>query len=65
MQTIQLTISLEEANLILDALGQQPFRSVYELIGKIQQQANEQLADDEAGNSEPSSENSPQVPSGE
>jgi len=60
MQTVQLTVSLEEANLILDALGQQPFRTVYELIGKIQQQANEQLADSETTATNPGPENSPE-----
>ena len=60
MQTVQLTVSLEEANLILDALGQQPFRTVYELIGKIQQQANEQLADSDPTATNPGPENSPE-----
>lgn len=47
METIQLTLTLTEANLILDALGEKPFRDVFELIGKIQQQANEQLQSSE------------------
>jgi hypothetical protein len=40
---LNLKISLEEANLILKALGNLPFSQVYELIGKINEQANEQL----------------------
>ena len=40
---IKLTLSLDEANLILDALGEQPFTKVYGLIEKIQQQASQQL----------------------
>jgi hypothetical protein len=40
---IKLTLSLDEANLILDALGEQPFAKVFGLIEKIQQQASQQL----------------------
>ncbi|MCU0438915.1 MAG: hypothetical protein MUC49_13530 [Raineya sp.] len=36
-------LTLEEANLIFKALGKLPFEQVYELIGKLNQQANEQL----------------------
>ena len=43
MQEINLKLTIDEANLILEALGEQPFRKVYGLIGKIQQQANIQL----------------------
>ncbi len=49
MQEINLTISVEEANLILEALGDQPFNKVFKLIGKIQQQAANQLENNEAG----------------
>jgi hypothetical protein len=42
-QQIQLTLSLPEANQILEALGQMPYAQVYQLIGKIQQQAQNQL----------------------
>lgn len=45
MEKITLTLTLDETNLILKALGEQPFNSVYELIGKIQHQATEQLQD--------------------
>ncbi len=48
MTDIQLTISVEEANQILAALGEQPFAQVYTLITKIQRQAQGQLADGES-----------------
>jgi hypothetical protein len=40
---IQLEVTLEEANLIFKALGKLPFADVYELIGKLNEQANQQL----------------------
>lgn len=40
---VQLNITLEEANLIFKALGTLPFSEVYELIGKLNEQANQQL----------------------
>jgi len=43
MQEVTLTITIGEANQILEALGQMPYVRVYELIGKIQQQAQTQL----------------------
>lgn len=43
MKTIDLQLSIEEANLILEALGSLPFSKVYALIAKIQQQASQQL----------------------
>ncbi len=43
MDEINLQISLEEANLILEALGNLPFSRVFTLIGKIQEQAGAQL----------------------
>lgn len=45
MQELKLTITIDEANLILDALGNEPFHKVFALIGKIQQQAAAQLGD--------------------
>ena len=42
-QEIRLTLTIEEANLILESLGQQPFVKVHQLIAKIQQQASGQL----------------------
>ena len=45
MTELTFTLTLEEANQILDALGQQPFKQVFGLIGKIQQQASNQMED--------------------
>lgn len=42
-QSIEINLSLQETNQILDALGVLPFRDVYQLINKIQQQAEAQL----------------------
>lgn len=44
---IRFDVTLEEANLIFKALGKLPFADVYELIGKLNEQANIQLVDDE------------------
>ena len=46
MKEINLQISLDEANLLLEALGNLPFVQVYSLIGKIQAQAGEQIQTD-------------------
>jgi hypothetical protein len=46
-KTLQLELTINETNLILEALGQQPFKLVYELIHKIQRQAQEQLGGQE------------------
>lgn len=43
MNTIKLELSIDETNLILEALGQLPFARVYTLIGRIQEQAHAQL----------------------
>ncbi|WP_299459118.1 hypothetical protein [uncultured Microscilla sp.] len=42
-QEIQLNISVEEANVLLEALGEMPFKKVFGLVGKIQQQASSQI----------------------
>lgn len=53
MKEISLDVTIDEANLILEALGQLPFVKVYTLIGKLQEQARRQLngADISAGDS--------------
>lgn len=43
METIRLEHTIEEANVILAALGQQPFVKVADLIHKIQKEATAQL----------------------
>lgn len=40
---IALDLSLEQANLVLEALGQLPFVRVYELIATVQEQAQKHL----------------------
>ena len=42
-QDIQLTLTADEINIILEGLGNLPFVKVYNIIGKIQEQANGQL----------------------
>ena len=43
MKEIDLRVTVDEGNIILEALGRKPFAKVYSLIGKIQEQAREQL----------------------
>jgi hypothetical protein len=45
MKNIQLDLTIEDTNLILEALGALPFAQVYTLIGRIQERARQQLAD--------------------
>ena len=37
---LTINLTLEEGNLILEALAERPFKLVFELIGKLNQQAN-------------------------
>ena len=43
MQELNLKLTVDEVNLILQGLGELPFRQVFKLIGKIQDQAGAQL----------------------
>lgn len=43
MKELQLMVTIEEANLLLEGLGNMPFKQVFGLINKIQMQAAEQL----------------------
>ena len=43
MPDIQLRLTIDELNLILEGVGNLPFARVYALVGKIQTQAGEQL----------------------
>lgn len=43
MKEINLTLTIDEVNQILEALGAQPFSKVFLLIGKIQSAAAAQL----------------------
>jgi hypothetical protein len=40
---VTFTLSLDEANKVFKALSNLPFAEVYELIGKLNDQANQQL----------------------
>jgi hypothetical protein len=46
-KNITFTLSVDEANKIFKALGALPFSEVYELIGKLNEQANSQLSQGE------------------
>ena len=41
--TITLTLTIDEANYVLGALGQRPFTEVADLIAKIKKDAEDQL----------------------
>ncbi|MEM7584457.1 MAG: hypothetical protein AAF560_13800 [Acidobacteriota bacterium] len=43
MRELNLTVTLEEANVLLSALAEQPFGEVYTLVAKLQEQAGQQL----------------------
>jgi hypothetical protein len=45
MNNIQLDLTIEDTNLILEALGALPFAQVYTLIGRIQERARKQIED--------------------
>jgi hypothetical protein len=46
MKEISLTLTIDETNLVLEALGNLSFARVFAVIGKIQEQARQQLSDD-------------------
>lgn len=62
MKHISLTLQLDQVNQILDALGQQPYARVYQLITLIQQQAEAQLQTGEAAAAAPARASLPDVP---
>jgi hypothetical protein len=43
MKELTLTLTIEEVNIILDSLGNRPFKEVFGLINNIQNQASSQL----------------------
>lgn len=45
MQEITLLLTLAEINQILESLGNKPYKDVFQLVTKIQQQAQRQLED--------------------
>ena len=52
MKDIQLTLTLEEVNSVLNALGTQPYAQVQPLVAKIQTQGSTQLQAAENGQAE-------------
>jgi hypothetical protein len=61
---LKLTLTLDETNLILEALGNLPFARVYTLINAIQAQASGQLTPPETKpvNEQPTAGQSPAPP---
>jgi hypothetical protein len=57
MTNIQLNLTLEETNTVLEALGQMPYARVYMLVAKIQQQATVHLHEQQQPSSEKQSQN--------
>lgn len=43
MKNLNLNLTIEEINLILEALGSQPYSKVFPLVSKIHLQASEQI----------------------
>lgn len=43
MQDLQIRLTIDELNLVLEGVGHLPFARVFALVGKIQAQAAEQL----------------------
>ena len=46
MDQMKINLSLDETNIVLNALGDLPYKQVFQLIQKIQQQAGRQLESD-------------------
>lgn len=44
MRKLELRLTVDDANLLLEGLGQLPFAKVHALVSEIQAQASEQLA---------------------
>ena len=49
MEEIKITVTIDEANLILEGLGLLPFAKVYGLVAKIQEQASGRALDRRIG----------------
>lgn len=46
---IELSLTVDDVNLILEGIGLLPFARVYALVAKVQQQASQQLGGKPAG----------------
>jgi hypothetical protein len=49
MENLNFNLTLNETNIILNALGQMPYTQVYQLVQKIQSQASTQLQSNGSG----------------
>ena len=56
MKELNFKVTLDEANLILEGLGQIPFAKVYTLVAKFQAQAQQQLNGEDLPGKEPDKE---------
>ncbi|MEO9805883.1 MAG: hypothetical protein ABJF04_21675 [Reichenbachiella sp.] len=61
MKEVSLKLSIDEANAVLNALGNLPFVQVNQLISKIQLQAGQQLNGNGSGSGEGSSQKKEKV----
>lgn len=62
MKEITLEVTIDEANLVLEGLGQLPFARVYGLVAKLQEQAARQLnGEDMEGGASQSEAAAPQI----
>lgn len=43
MEELNLKLTIDEINTVLESLGEQPYVKVYQLVSKIQKQSQEQL----------------------
>jgi hypothetical protein len=49
MKNLTFTLTLEEANIVMEGLGHLPFQKVFKVIEKIHLQANQQLSGNAPG----------------
>lgn len=54
MEEIELKLTLNEVNQILEALGQRPYAQIYQLVHKVQEQAQSQIRASAQANHAPS-----------
>ena len=48
-KTMQFTFNEQELNIVFNALAQRPYAEVFQLVAKIQQEAQSQLKENENG----------------
>ncbi len=61
MSKIKLDLSIDEANLVLEGLGNLSFAKVFALIAKIQEQASQQLNGEMVQNEVPQTTSPPEI----